>query len=607
MQKSPARSALLSVVYGGVVLLLLLLALFARGFSQDVGDARVGGRYTMFPLFPSRSLEELTLSWNGFALRFSRGATPGLRTWESTPDGNEVVFDGDVRLRLSPGNDVGGSLTLAPVPGTGAGATLVIPFTVTGILSDPPAGAALAWSRAGHTYLLSLPSGAHADASTGTLTLPLGAGAASLRIQGITAAAAPARATPARATTQPARIPDESAMPSTSQMQAALTGLADKAYAGWSQTRFSSSAAVWTLPDGSAGFSEDIGVGLLAESIARGTWQKIFPLWSDALARQQQRTPNAQLIYSSCTYVGGVRDFVRILPARAGAQVEQARGLLAQSDNAVLATPGLVPLLLDHGSPELMQAALGFLTGRNVARLDIPGSLGLLEALLGYTEDVSANDAITRAMSDVVTKKILPSVRSTNAGVFLDSGSGASDIRNSIRSGSLLLRAGAALSSPLASAIGRGLLTAAVSLADTNGFLPASLTLASGRISARQGSLAPEAFYQLLPLDRLIPREVPLSRRIGPGTWMWTSARLVAAESTATGIRLVLGYPAGIAHQFVVQGIRPFAQIRLHGIPWHADPTYYKYSDGWAYDAASRTFYVKLTGRTDQEEIDILY
>ena len=52
MHNSPGRSPFLTFVYGGIVLLLVLLALFARGFSRDIGDGRVAGRYSLFPLFP---------------------------------------------------------------------------------------------------------------------------------------------------------------------------------------------------------------------------------------------------------------------------------------------------------------------------------------------------------------------------------------------------------------------------------------------------------------------------------------------------------------------------------------------------------------------------
>jgi hypothetical protein len=72
-------------------------------------------------------------------------------------------------------------------------------------------------------------------------------------------------------------------------------------------------------------------------------------------------------------------------------------------------------------------------------------------------------------------------------------------------------------------------------------------------------------------------------------------------------LRLLLGYPAGVPHYFVIQGVGPFAEVRIHGIPWHADPAFARYSDGWAYDAAAHLFSGKLTGRTSREEIDILF
>ena len=55
----------------------------------------------------------------------------------------------------------------------------------------------------------------------------------------------------------------------------------------------------------------------------------------------------------------------------------------------------------------------------------------------------------------------------------------------------------------------------------------------------------------------------------------------------------------------IIQGIGPFSLLKLHGIPWHSDPIYFKYSDGWTYDAKARTLFMKVTGRSDRETIDI--
>jgi hypothetical protein len=594
------------LVYGGVVLILLLLALFARGFSRDVGDGRVAGRYSLFPLLQSHTPEELTLTWNGLALRFSRSMTPALRGFEPARAGTDIVFEGDIRLRLSPGADTGGSITFSstPAPAGTAPPSLVVPFTVAGVLEDPPAGAALAWKRAGRTYLLTLPQAARTDMTAGTITLPLAGPAWSgvLRVEGVAAAA---RTAAAEVPAQASRLPDEASMPSEDRLQVALAAYADAAYRGWTMSRYLAADARWQLADGSPGFSEDIGVGLLAESIARGTWQQAFPLWSDALALQQRRAPQAALELTTSAYVGGVRDFVKSLDGRTVQQLEQVRAQLERSDNRLLLTPGLVTLLADHSDPDLLQKAGAFLAGRTPSGMDVPTVTGLVEALLDYAQVVRWDDTLVRLLKDAINRRILPAVRATNAGVFLETDSGRSDLQRSVICGTLLLRAGTLIDSSLAGAVGRGLIASGLSLADDKGILPATLVLSGGRISSRSGFLLPESIYPMLPLARFVPSETPLAAQLGPGSWVWTSARLATAAASASAAALVFSYPAGVPYHLVLRGIRPFAQLKLHGIPWHSDPSYFKYSDGWAYDAGSETLFMKVTGKSDREEIDI--
>jgi hypothetical protein len=612
MQKSLGRSLLIPGVYGGVVLLVFLLALFARGFSEGVGDARIAGRYAPFPLFRSRTLQSLTLSWNGMALRFSRSMSPALEGYQRTEAGTDIVLGGNVRLRVTPGNDFGGSLVLTPVTPSGwnGGATLLIPFNVSGLVKDTGAGSALSWERNGRTCSLVLPAGARVDAASRLLILSLNgaAGDVSFRMAGMPLPTARVRAGPSTGVSPSPRLPDETAMPSPEQMQAAVARFVDAAYAGWTGTRFYAADALWKMPDGSARFSEDIGVGLLAESIARGTWERLLPVWSEALATEQRRAAERQLTFQTSPYVGNPRDFVRALQARAATDIDRASGLLSRRDPTIFAAPGIVALLADHGSPAQLQSALELMTSGNVAGSDTDLTIGVLEALVEYAQVMGSSDAVARATREVIDRQILPAMRTTDAGIFLQSDkAGQADVMDSVRCGSLLLRAGTALEYTRATAIGRGLIVASLGLAGETGFLPARITLSSGRVSAREGGLAPESLYALLPLDRRVPKEIPLSRQVGPGSWIWTSAKLVSVDGTEEETRLVMAYPAGIPHHIALQGIRSIAQIHLHGIPWRTDPLYAKYSDGWAYDHATETLYIKLTGRGDQEEIDIRY
>jgi hypothetical protein len=606
MSKAQRRHFLIPVVYGGVVLLLVLLATFFRGYSDTVGDARLAGRYSSFPLFQSLKLDDLDISWHGMSFRFSRQSTPALAGVQDGDQGTDILFADGTRLRLTESSDSPGSCSITPVGSAGDG-PLVIPFRVSGSLEENGPRAALSWKRGGQGYLLGLPAGAHADSAASLLTLPLGTGTGAISLRAAVASApvvVPVRT--ARAATQP-RLPDVKSMPTVEAFQAAMAKFADAAYSGWTGGRYSAADGLWKMPGGAPGFSENIGVGLLAESIARGTWAAALAQWTDAMARQERRSPDAVLPAATSPYAGGLREYAAALQASAADRVAQARSLLSKSDPALFSVPGLIPLLIDHGSADLLQGAFSLMTVKIAAGLDASLASGLLEGLLDYTREVAPNEELSRAARGLIDKAILPAVRTADAGVFLEAGGGRVDVKRSVRCGSILVRAGESLGYPAASAVGRGLVVSALALGSQDGTLPVSLVLSSGRLSAREGQQGPEEVYSLLPLDRRFPREVSVARALGQGSWLWTAARLVSAENIGGDAHLVLEYPVGTPHHFMIQNVRPFAAIRLHGIPWHTDPTYAKYSDGWAYDSGTRTLYVKLTGRQAREELDIQY
>jgi hypothetical protein len=607
-------------VYGGVVVLLVLLALFAHGFSQSLGEAHIGGRYAVFPLFQARALNELTVSWNGMALHFSRSMTPPLEAIETGDGGTDLIFKGDARVHLSADTGTAGSLTLTTSAPAGAAAAsaapaLVIPYTMSGVPLAGAADAAMAWKLAGRTFLLSLPAGAEADVAGRTLTVPLRPGALTFTVAGAGAAVAQAAAAPARTVARPAtarpsktKLPEEKSLPTAEQLQQVLGKFADVAWTGWTQARYAASTDQWKLADRSLGISGDIGVALLSESIARGSWAKTLPLWTGAETQQAKRAGEGPGPRAASVYVGGIREWVRSVEGRRAAEAAKARDILAKPDPSLLAIPGLVPVLLDGGSTEAAKAAAAWLATVAPAGLDLPSALALLEDLVDAGERIGLTDALTRALRDLLSKRLYPSVAVADSSVFLLSDpAGHADVLSTVRCGSLLLRAGALLQDSLATALGRGLVASALSLADDAGLLPARLTVAGGRVSARDGVLAPESVYALLPLDRRLPREVALPAAFGEAARMWIGARVATAEGTADAARIVFSYPQGTPYHFAIVGLRPFRQMRLHGIAWHADPDYAKYSDGWFYDASSRTLYMKITGKAEQEEIDFSF
>jgi hypothetical protein len=363
------------------------------------------------------------------------------------------------------------------------------------------------------------------------------------------------------------------------------------------------------MADGKKAFAEDIGIGLLAESVARGSFDSAIQMWSAAVSNQLNQSASSDLSFASCVYSGRVKEFTKLLQEQDAVQVERLKTLAEQKDPSLASRPGVLVYALDRGGPTLAGTVLSSLQTLNQAQLPLPALLTTLEALEDSTQFMGDEATVTIALRDLIEKRLLPSLSATTAGaVFLASTGGASaDVALSVRCGSLLLRAGPLLQSPRLAALGRALIVSSVSLASDNGFLPATVVLASGHVSSQSGTLAPESVYAMLPTGRYVPHELPLFRLMGPRRWVWTASEMTSAIDADGQIRLVFAYPAGVPQHLVFRGLQPFQQIKMHGIPWHSDPSYAKYSDGWDYDPTTRTLFMKITGKADKEEVDFTF
>jgi hypothetical protein len=232
----------------------------------------------------------------------------------------------------------------------------------------------------------------------------------------------------------------------------------------------------------------------------------------------------------------------------------------------------------------------------------------MLEACLDYDSLVASTDRDRRKSRQIVEQRLMPLVRRAGGGVFLDGRSGGRvALTESLRCGALFIREGSALGEPSVAAVGRGLLVSALGQMQDTGFLPSELEISRSGVTRRKGAVAPEEVYSLAGAARLFPREIPLSRSLGDGAWIYTAADLAPVESSPAGFTLVLSFPVGLAHYLVIHGVRPFSQLRLHGIPWRQDPTYFQYTDGYFYDAPDLTLYMKITPRVPREEIVVSY
>lgn len=593
-------ASLAILAYLAVVAALLSLAVFGRGASERLADARVGVRYAALPLF-GRSVARATVSYRGLRLSFDRSTPiigPGdaraapleLRTHG---EGIDIGFEAGLRLELRDAGD--GSLSLA-VAGGGAGQalSLAVPVRVPGGLRSAGSEPIVTWRRAGRWYYLSLPPGSAIDQATGRLVLSLGAGSREVRFGPVGGQELSAR-----------WLADQAALVDEAALRAGVDAFVDAAWDGWTRTRLSADRALWRDADGRYAYREDLASALLAESLARGEYPARRALVAGALDRALRTAPGSVTSAAASAFVGSLREHARRARAAEAPRIERIRTLLAARDPALFLEPGLVPFVLDHGPFNLVPEVVTLAGTLRAGSLEPAVALGVLEAYLDYDEFAAAGGTMAAKAREVARTRLIPSIVKVEKGLFLETSAGTAETAVSIRCGAVLVRAADALGDAPLAAIGRTLVASAVALAQADGFLPRALELPEG--GSGPADLAPESVYGFVATGRRLPREIPLHLVAGPGTWLWTAADLVAAEGGPAELSLTLGFPAGQPHYLMLDGVRSVAKIELHGTTWRPAAEYAQYSDGWAYDTAEQQLFVKLTGRADTEQIVITY
>lgn len=605
-RRAPRRFyALVTIAYLSVIAGLVALSLFGRGATERLGDVRVSVRYAALPLF-GRVVRRGAITYQGLRLSFgpstpvvsaSGGELALIRDMRSLTDGVDIGFERGIRLELRRSED--GSFSLALAGAEGGRLSLTLPLTVPGgleMLGDAPM---VSWRRAGRSFYLSLPQGSQVDPAAGTLALSLAPGSRELRF----GAALGSEDLSAR------WLSDQAALVGEEEYLATRGAFLEEAWKGWTKARRSSDGTLWQGADGRWGFNEEVGPALLAEALARGEYPTQRTLVAAALDRQLREAPGSVQSAAACAFVGGLRERTRRTRNAEAPGIERIRTLLADGDPQLFLVPGLVPFVLDHGPFNLVQEIVSLAGSLRAASIEPAVSVGVLEAYLDYDRYVAEGGAMAGRAREVVRKRLIPSIRKTDDGLFLLSALGRVETVASIRCGSLLMRAGDELDDAQVAAIGRTLVASAVALAGANGFLPSSLELsgAAARPSDDAAPVAPESVYPYVAADRHLPREIPLHLEVGPGVWLWTAADLVSVEAASGGFSLTIAFPQGQPHYFIVDGVRSVSRLELHGTTWRSASTYAQYSDGWVYEPDGQTLYVKLTGKADTETISVTY
>jgi hypothetical protein len=598
-KRLPTLYYVIPVVYLLVIAFFVLMQFRSReSFRDDLGALVVSGSYSR-SLSAGRQIRELTVSCNDVRLRFGRlllqdpGPARSRRlrvlSYSHSEQAVELACSEEVRLRFSLSGEPAGTVVLEPViPAALAGMRILsLPLELGGEEAGRVRGIPLLRLGGKHGIrYAALPAGSNIDLQAGRLEMNLLAAGEQPRVLFD-------RVDPAHDDPYLYWFSRSGPLADENRYREALDRFLDGAWAYWNRVLLGT--------PGDPALAEQLGACLLSEAARRGEYRRVLP----GVGAVMRARGGAGGSYRVAAYVGYLLGF-QAESARASEElIERITEAIRRSDPAVLDVPGLMRLLVNRGPFSLTEEALRLADGVDRSTAPAARLLSLLEV---YTEAaVLLGQPLQQKISELIDDWLLPSVLQTREGLFLAQLTGGPEGRveagESARAGRLFLQAAEITSRPALATVGRSLLLAVISLADSEGFVPARGSILSGRFRPQEDQLAPEQLYGRVAEQRYLPEEYTLYGQLSPGAWLYTAAAPVRIRAGTGQYRFSFGFPAGGSHYFLLQGVQPVKSVLLHGILWKPDPEYSQYSDGWVYEPGTQTLFGKITHRLPEEDL----
>jgi len=601
---------IIPVVYIGVILFFVFMQFLAREeFAEKVGSLSVSGVYAK-TLGGAQRMRHLEVQFHDLRMEFSPssnaiagfGATRekklSLESLSQFPDGFELALTDELSLRFTVEGVAGDRVVITPIipPQLQGMRTLSLPFSsIDGAFAAVKGIPVLVQSGPGGTIYASLRSGSQIDMEKGRFILDTEAEGTgnSIILERVFEQADPYLYWFSR----------DFPLVDQERFAAKVESYLNGAYRYWS--------GVFVSNPGSRALIGELGISLISEAIKRGEYRRTLAVLSRNLRQLLAENADNPELYNSAAYLGNLSSFLAARQDSAAQEIQRITGLITAADLAVFETPRLLRFILNHAPFSLVEEVLRLADSVQLETADVATLIHLVNTYLEAVEYLDVAEATSARISEIIDRFILPAIAKTPQGLFLSISStgqvSEADIYESVLTGNTLIKAGSALSRGSYAAIGRTLIYSALDLADTEGFLPSRVRIQNGKVEPAGDTISPQSIYDFLPGSDYTPKEYPLYAYLYPGSWVWTVSRIMEVKIDDAQYRFVFSFPVGDTHYLLIQGIRPLSSMIMHGIPWKPDPEYFRYTDGWSYDEATQTLYVKLTHRLESEELVLNY
>ncbi len=381
-----------------------------------------------------------------------------------------------------------------------------------------------------------------------------------------------------------------------------LESYLEAAFLGWMYTRYSRTSGLWRMPDSTQAFDERILTAALTEGLRVGAYSETLDRFQSGIELHRGETT-----WMSAPHLGDIVEKGKYIAQGDVKRIADIEALVSKENLSLFSMQDLLTFIIDRAPTPLFQDVAELAARTDPATADTGQVGGLLNV---YLESRGIDDPLSAAFDGfrrAAETTLLPAIWLTDQGYFVAASNGNIDVLTSIQAGVALARLGVFSQDTFYEAIGLELLSSALSLSQSEGYLPAVLRIDERTVINSSGTVKPEELYLLITGQLYYPHHVSLSENLGAPAWVWTSAENFEARRTGSSIRLSFDYPANETHHFMIHGIEPFSSMTFFGIRWKSDPRFQFYPSGWFYDEVEKTLYIKITHATRREEIAISY
>lgn len=384
-----------------------------------------------------------------------------------------------------------------------------------------------------------------------------------------------------------------------------LSAWRDRAWAGVSGQRFDQTAATWTDARGNAVFDEAEFVLYMSEAMRRERHDSAAALVSSVRSIQLDK-----VTWRSVPFAGRTTRAMTEFEETILTELRVVERLVQTRAPELFHRPGIVSFLYDRAPFALAQTAMAYAGQLDFSNADVTQAVRLVEAYLEARNYLADTENPLAKAVDLVELVIAPALRMAGpSAFFLQTGADNScDTLTGLSAGMALVRLAEVTGKPIHAAIGHKLVSSLLQLADAEGRVPVSVTVAGETPNMSDAKLSGPVVYSVVGDSPYYPRAISFYRTLGPGSWAWTVAPGFRLTATPERVTFTADYPVGHSHYVSLYGVKPFIKIQLYGLDYNMDSGFEGYNaSGYFFKRTAGIMYLKMRHKVQAEEIRLFY